>query len=277
MGTMIILTILFIPIMFFLFMTVYSIPAGHVGVYDLFGNVNDKEIPTGLHMKNPLASVTKMSVMTKEYTMSIISDEGAKQGSDTISALTKEGLSVDLDVTVWYKIIPDKASDIYQNVGTDYVNIIVRPKVREAIRSVIARYEAKNIYSEDREKVQVEIQQEIEKDLSERGIIIEKVLLRNVGLPVRVSNAIEQKLEAEQQSQQMQFVLERERQEAERKIIEADGIAKSQDIIDKTLTQEYLTYLWIQNLDKHNSVMYVPIGSSGLPFFKDIDNVNKNN
>jgi len=250
---------------------IYSIPAGNVGVYDLFGNVRDKEIPTGLHIKLPFAHIEKMSVKTQEYTMSILTNEGEIKGaSDTISALTKEGLSVDLDITIWYKLQPDKASDIYQTVGVNYREVLVRPKIREAIRSITARYEAKTIYSEDRATVQLEIQDEIEKDLEERGIIIEKVLLRNVKLPAKLQQAIESKLEAEQQSQQMEFVLQKEKQEAERKIIEANGLAESQAIIDKTLTEEYLTFLWIENLDKHSSIIYVPVGNDGIPLFKTV-------
>jgi regulator of protease activity HflC (stomatin/prohibitin superfamily) len=164
----------------------------------------------------------------------------------------------------------DKASDIYQTVGITYVNVLVRPKIREAIRSVVAKYEAKTIYSEDREKVQIEIQQAIEQDLTSRGIVVEKVLLRNVGLPEKVQNAIESKLEAEQQSQQMEFVLSKEIKEAERKRVEASGIADANKIISDSLTEKYIQWYWVSNLDKHNDVIYVPIGSDGIPLMKTI-------
>lgn len=250
------------------------VPAGHVGVYDLFGKVNDIEKQPGLQFKNPLASITTMSVKTQEYTMSIIEGEGNVYSADTISALTKEGLTVDLDVTVWYRLESSKATEIYKTVGLNYVNILVRPKIRESIRSVIAKYEAKTVYSDDREKVQLEIQQAIEKDLINRGIKIEKVLLRNVQLPAKVRTAIEEKLQAEQESQRMVFILTKETQEAERKRLEARGIADANDIIAGSLTHSYLTWYWITNLDKHASVIYVPIGESGMPMFKNIDNYN---
>jgi len=250
---------------------IYTIPAGHVGVYDLFGNVRDNEIPTGLHIKIPFAHIEKMSMKTQEYTMSIIAEEGEVKGrSDTISALTKEGLSVDLDITVWYKLQPDKASDIYQTVGIDYREILVRPKIREAIRSVIAKYEAKTIYSEDRERVQIEIQEEVEKDLKDRGILIEKVLLRNIQLPEKVRTSIEEKLQSEQEAQRMEFVLQKEEKEAQRKRVEAQGIADANKIIANSLTDQYLQWYWIENLDKHSSVIYVPIGEDGMPMFKSI-------
>jgi regulator of protease activity HflC (stomatin/prohibitin superfamily) len=251
---------------------IYTIPAGHVGVYDLFGNVRDAEIPTGLHIKIPFAHIEKMSVKTQEYTMSIVAEEGAVKGrSDTISALTKEGLTVDLDITIWFKLQSDKASDIYKTVGTNYREVLVRPKIRESIRSIVARYEAKTIYSEDRERVQLEIQEAISSDLETRGIIIEKVLLRNVQLPEKVRGAIENKLEAEQDAQRMEFILQKEQQEAERKRVEARGIADANQIIADSLTDQYLQWYWIENLDKHSSVIYVPVGEDGMPMFKQIE------
>lgn len=254
-----------------LLLSIYTIPAGHVGVYHLFGKVNDVEKKPGMHLKNPFAQVTKMSIKTQEYTMSGTPNEGQKRGvNDAISSLTKEGLTVDLDVTVLYRLEPEKASDIYKEVGTNYVNVIVRPKIRESIRSITAKYNAKRIYSEDREELQLEIAESISKELGKRGIIVERVLLRNVKLPKKVTNAIEEKLEAEQDAQKMEFVLQREKKESERKRVEAKGIADSNEIIANSLDEQYLRWYWIQNLDKHNDTIYVPVGNDGMPLFKGV-------
>lgn len=265
----------FITIIFLLiilgFMMIKIIPAGHVGVYHLFGKVDETEMKPGFHLINPFAKVEKMSVKTQEYTMSGTPEEGQKVGTnDAISSLTKEGLTVDLDVTVWYKLEPNSASDIYKTVGLNYQDVIVRPKIRESIRSITAKYQAKSIYSEDREPLQQEIIDAISSSIEERGIIVESVLLRNVQLPPKVVNAIENKLEAEQESEKMQFVLEREKQESERKRVEAQGIADSNHIISDSLTEQYLRWYWIQNLDKHEDTIYVPVGNDGMPLFKGV-------
>lgn len=233
--------------------------------------MKDHEIYPGLHVKNPFANVEEMSIQTQEYTMSIIDDEGQRKGIDSISALTKEGLTVDMDVTVWFKLDHTKASEVYKTVGVRYVDVLVRPKIREAIRAITAKYDAKTIYSEDRAQLQIEIQNAIAEDLDDRGIMIEKVLLRNVRLPEKVRSAIEDKLQAEQEAQRMEFILQREEQEAERKRVEAKGIADANRVISGSLSENYLRWYWITNLDKHEDVIYVPICDDGMPMFKNIN------
>jgi len=256
-----------------LFLSIVTIPAGHVGVYNLFGVVDDTEWQPGLHFKNPLASVDKMSVKTQEYTMTFTKGEGAKHGSDVISSLTKEGLSVDLDMTILYRLNPTYASDVYQTIGKDYVGVIVRPQIRTVIREVVAKYEAKQLYSEDRQAVALEIAQELEPELLSRGIILERVLIRHIQLPAQLTTSIEDKLVAEQNAEKYVFVLQQEEREAERKIIEAQGIKNSTMIVQEGLASspEYLTYLWLQKLENHESVVYVMEGNMGLPIFKNID------
>ena len=256
-----------------LFLSIVTIPAGHVGVYNLFGVVDDTEWQPGLHFKNPLASVDEMSVKTQEYTMTFTKGEGAKQGSDVISSLTKEGLSVDLDMTILYRLNPTYASDVYQTIGKDYVGVIVRPQIRTVIREVVAKYEAKQLYSEDRQAVALEIAQELEPELLSRGIILERVLIRHIQLPAQLTTSIEDKLVAEQNAEKYVFVLQQEEREAERKIIEAQGIKNSTMIVQEGLASspEYLTYLWLQKLENHESVVYVMEGNMGLPIFKNID------
>jgi regulator of protease activity HflC (stomatin/prohibitin superfamily) len=269
-GKIVISVFITLFLLFIVVSMVYTVPAGHVGVYDLFGVVKDKAIYPGLHVKNPFATVNKMSVKTKDYTMTIVEGEGAVSGVDSISALSREGLTVDLDVTVWFKLNWEKAAEIYKRVGTNYVDVLVRPKVREAIRAVTAKYDAKTIYSEDRAQLQTEIEAAIAEDLDSRGVIIEKVLLRNVRLPDKVRNAIEEKLQAEQEAQRMTFILDRERQEAERKRVEAQGISDANKVISGSLSENYLRWYWITNLENHEDVIYIPIGQDGMPIFKEI-------
>jgi len=233
------------------FSSITAVPVGHVGVVDFFGSVEADERQSGIQLKNPFAGVTMMSVKTQEYTMSFVQDEGAKYGSDVISALTKEGLSVDLDITILYKLQPKYAVEMYKTTGSEYVSVVVRPQIRTAIREVIANYEAKQIYSPDRAKIPIQIFDELEPELVKRGIIIEQVLLRHVQLPPELTISIEKKLTAEQDIERKAFEVEIELQEAQRKRVEAQGIADAQKIIDKTLTQPYLTYLLITHLEDY--------------------------
>ncbi|MBU2474488.1 prohibitin family protein, partial [Patescibacteria group bacterium] len=134
------------------FASIIIVDAGETGVYSLFGKVKEKELSSGFHLVIPLAKVTKMSVRTEEYTMSIAQGEGKRSGADAITSLTKEGLSVDLDMTVLYRIDEEKASEIYRTVGLTYEEKIIRPTIRTSIRDIIAQYEAKDIYSEKRQE-----------------------------------------------------------------------------------------------------------------------------
>jgi len=237
-----------------------TIPAGHVGLHDLFGQVSDQEMQPGLHFKNPLASVHKMSVKTQQFSMS---------GVDAITALTREGLTVSLDITVLYRLNPGKADEVYTTIGEEYVSVIVKPQIRTVIREMIANYEAKELYSEARQTIATEIAVELEPELAVRNVILESVLLRNIKLPDQLVDSIEQKLVAEQEAERMQFVLQKESQEAERKVIEAEGIKDSTMIVQEGLSKspEYLTYLWLQKLENHESVVYVVEGNMGLPLF----------
>jgi len=264
---LIIILILVVPRLFAI------VPAGHVGIHDLFGQVETAERKPGLHFKNPLAEIVSMSVKTQEYTMSTVIGEGAKRGSDVIVALTKEGLSVSLDMTVLYRLKPDWASDVYKTIGTDYINIIVRPQIRTVIREIVAKYEAKQIYSEEREAIAQEIFDNLRPELIKRGIILERVLLRHVQLPAELTRAIEAKLTAEQEIEKKRFEVQREQEEAFRKIVEAEGIANATKVIQKSLAEapEYLTWVWLQKLEYHDSVVYVLEGKMGIPLFKDID------
>ncbi len=254
------------------FASIVIVEAGETGVYSLFGKVKDEELSSGFHLVIPLARVTKMSIRTQDYTMSSAQGEGEISNPDAITALTKEGLKVDLDMTVLFHLKEDMASNIYEEVNINYDQKIIRPAIRSTIRQVIAQYEAKVIYSEKRKEATERIMEDLEKKLEPRGIILEDTLLRNVVLPSKLANSIEEKLQAEQEAKKMDFVLEKEKKEKERKIIEAEGQRESQRIINESLSPNYLNYLYIKNLENREGTIYVPVSpESGMPMFKPIN------
>jgi regulator of protease activity HflC (stomatin/prohibitin superfamily) len=253
------------------FASIVIVDAGETGVYSLFGKVKDEELRSGFHLVIPLAKVTKMSIRTEEYTMSIISGEGKVNRADAITALTKEGLNVDLDMTVLYHLNEEKASDVYKDVGLTYEGKVIRPEIRSAIREIIAQYEAKDIYSEKREEAAQNISDKLKENLDPRGIVMESVLLRNVQLPANLANAIQEKLQAEQEAQKYDFILQKEEKEKERKVIEAEGQEEAQRIINRSLTTNYLYYLYVNQLKDREGTIYVPTSpSTGMPLFRDI-------
>lgn len=253
------------------FASIVIVDAGETGVYSLFGKVRDKELSSGFHLVIPLAKVTKMSIRTEEYTMSNTQGEGQRYGTDAITSLTKEGLSVNLDMTVLYHLQEDKASDIYREVNINYDEKIIRPTIRTVIRDVIAQYEAKDIYSEKREEAANKIRENLAEDLRERGIVTENVLLRNVVLPPNLANSIQEKLQAEQEAEKYDFILLREQKEKERKKIDAEGQRDAQSIINESLTTNYLYYLYISDLKSREGTIYVPTNpSTGMPLFRDL-------
>jgi regulator of protease activity HflC (stomatin/prohibitin superfamily) len=260
-----------IVVLFLLFTIIRVVPAGTTGVYHLFGKVSEQERSSGLHLKNPFAYITVMSIRTEGYTMSGTIDEGQKKGADAIMALTKEGLEVGLDITVLYHLKQEAASEVYKNVGLNYVEKIIRPAIKSGIREVVANYEAKDIYSEKRAEAANQILEKLKTEIEPRGIIMEEVLLRNVNLPLRLSDAIQEKLAAEQEAQRYDFVLQREEKEAERKRIEAQGQRDSQLIINQSLTQNYLNYLYIKELKDREGTIYVPTNpNTGVPLFRGL-------
>jgi regulator of protease activity HflC (stomatin/prohibitin superfamily) len=259
-----------VVLLFLIFNPITLIPAGHVGVKVLFGKVKPNIITEGLHIVNPLLSIKKMSIRTQEYTMSIAEREGKVRGDDSIAGLTKEGLSVLLDLTVWYRVVPEQAPNLYQKVGPDYEVIILRPTVRTAARNVIALYEAKDIYSEKRAEATMRLTTMMNEEIGGRGVEVEKVLIRNVTLPPQLTKAIEDKLAAEQQAQKMVFVLQKEQQEAQRKTIEAKGIASAQRVIANSLTNAYLQWYYVNTMKDlvdapNNTTILMPFDQKIIP------------
>lgn len=222
--------------------SVRQIDAGHVGIVSLFGQISDRTLDPGLSFVNPLASVTDLDVKTQNYTMSGVNDEGQKAGDDAIRVLTADGLEVVIDLTVLYRLLPTEAPRLMRQIGEDYTDKIVRPITRTRIRDNAVYYDAVSLYSTRRDEFQGRIFKAIEKDFKARGLVLEQLLVRNINLPASVKQTIESKINAEQEAQKMQFVLQKERQEAERKRVEAQGIADYQRIMATGLTDKQLQY-----------------------------------
>ncbi|MEX8549104.1 MAG: prohibitin family protein [Mucilaginibacter sp.] len=218
------------------------IDPGKVGVKTLFGKVDNDVLPSGLHLINPLVDVTTFDVKTQNYTMSGVTTEGQKEGDDAIRILSADGLEVTIDLSVLFRLKADQAPFVLQNIGADYVDKIVRPVSRTAIRDNAVYYEAVALYSTKRQEFQDKIYKTISESFAKRGIELQQLLVRNITLPQSVRTTIESKINAEQDAQKMQFVLQKERQEAEQKRIQAQGIADYQRIISTNLSDKQLQY-----------------------------------
>ncbi|HTF31126.1 MAG TPA: prohibitin family protein, partial [Flavitalea sp.] len=222
--------------------SIIQVGVGEVGVKKLFGKVQQQVLGSGLHLINPLLEIEKLDVKTQNYTMSGIQDEGIKSADDAIRVLTADGLEVTIDLSVLYRLISNDAPRLLQETGANYEDKIVRPITRTRIRDNAVYYDAVALYSTKRDEFQQRIFKNIEADFKKRGLLLENLLVRNITLPQSVRTTIEQKINAEQDAQKMQFVLQKEKQEAERKRVEAQGIADYQRIISESLTDRQLQY-----------------------------------
>jgi regulator of protease activity HflC (stomatin/prohibitin superfamily) len=246
-----------IVLLIILFKSIVVIPAGHVGVKELFGTVYDDSLNAGIHLINPLLRVHKMSIRTQQLTEDAV-------------VPSREGLAVNLDLSSLFSLDPAKAPEVYKTIGLRYVQVIVVPAMRSVVRGATAEYEAKALYTAAREALSNQMYEQLKPLLAKRGIRLEKVLLRSVKLPAILATAIEKKLEAEQQAEQMKFVLQRESQQAERKRIEAKGISDYNFTINKGLSDNILRLRGIEatrELAKSANAKVVVVGSGkdGLP------------
>ncbi len=249
-----------------------QIGAGQVGVKSLFGKIDDDILTSGLNFINPLMDVKTIDIKTQNYTMSGIHDEGAQAGDDAIRVLTADGLEVTIDLTVLYRVVPSEAPRLLKETGNDYNDKIVRPLTRTKIRDNAVYYDAVALYSTKRDTFQLRIFNSIEKDFKNRGLILEQLLVRNITLPASVKTTIESKINAEQDAQKMQFVLQKERQEAERKRVEAQGIADYQRIISLGLSDKQLQYENIKatlELAKSPNSKIIFMGKGNAPVILD--------
>jgi regulator of protease activity HflC (stomatin/prohibitin superfamily) len=226
-------------------------------VKDFFGSVSSSTLQPGINVVMPMTRVVEMSVQTQEV-------------KEVAEVPSQEGLILSLETSLLFQLDPAKAADIYRTVGRDYVSRIVEPQFRSSIREVTASYEAKALYSAEREKIANEIFALFNRLAGTRGIMVQQVLLRKIGLPPVVANAIQEKLRREQEAEQMKFVLQKEQQEAERKRIEAQGIADFQKIVAQGISAQLLEWKGIEATEKlamspNTKVVVVGNPKSGLP------------
>jgi regulator of protease activity HflC (stomatin/prohibitin superfamily) len=239
------------------FASVVSVPTGHVGVLTLFGRVTGETLGEGIHMINPLKSVQKLSIQTQAV-------------KESASVPSNEGLILALDTSLLFHLDRTKAAEVYQKVGANYAEKIVEPTMRAAIRASTSAHSANALYTNARELVQQQIQDELTAQLAPRGVIIENVLLRDVQLPAMLKGSIEAKQQAEQDALRMSFVLQKEKQEAERKRIEAQGIADFQKIVAQGISPQLLEWKGIEATEKlatsgNSKVVVVGNAKNGLP------------
>lgn len=233
------------------------IPAGTVGVVDFLGTVSDNTLKAGVNIVNPAARIEKFTIKTQAV-------------KEVMNIPSKEGLDVQLEISLMYRLNPDKANEIYKTVGSNYRDIILLPHFRSVVRGVTARYQAKALYTASREKLAGEIIADLNALVEPRGIVIEDAPLRQIVLPAGLMRSIEEKLQAEQESQRMEFILNKETQEAERKRIEAKGIKDFQSIVSEGINDQLLRWKGIEATEKlanspNAKVVIIGSGKDGLP------------
>ncbi len=252
------LTIVGVVVVFILLMaSTTSIPTGHVGVLTLFGRVTGDVLPEGIHLINPLKSVEKMSIQTQSR-------------KESANVPSKEGLIMSLDTSLQFHIDRDKAAQLFQSVGNEYPERIIEPELRSAIRGATSAHSSNDLYTSGRELVQKQIESDLRAQLEPRGVIVEAVLLRDVQLPALLKASIEAKQQAEQDALRMNFILQKERQEAERKSIEAKGISDFQKIVAQGISPQLLEWKGIEATEKlamspNAKVVIIGNAKNGLP------------
>jgi len=240
-----------------IYASIAYVPAGHVGVLTLFGRVTGDVLPEGTHVVNPFKVNNTMSIRTQEL-------------KETASVPSDEGLVMTLDTSLLFRLNPASAAQVYQKIGPNYVEVIVEPNMRSAIRSVTAAHSASALYTGGREEVAQKIYDELANQLGSRGIEVQSVLLRDIQLPQMLKSSIEAKQQAEQDALRMAFVLQKEKQEADRKRIEAQGIRDFQQTVTQGISQQLLEWKGIEATEKladSNNAKVVIVGNAknGLP------------
>ncbi len=241
------------------------VPPGQAGVQILFGKVNDGPLPSGLHFINPFAQVVEMEVRTKNYTMTNVAEEGQKRGDDSIAVISSDGLTVKLDATVFYSLQQARLPEIYRTIGPDVEERIVRSEIRASLRDAAAALTATELYTSKRQAFIDQVSKTLKTAFEKRGITLEQMLLRNVLLPDQITKAINDKIAADQDAQKMAFVLQKEKQEAERKRIEAEGQARAQQIVSQSLTPQIIENNRIQALREigaKGNLIITPMGGA---------------
>ena len=240
-----------------IFASVARVDSGHVGVLTLFGRVTGEVLPEGVHLINPFKANQELSIRTQEL-------------KESASVPSSEGLVMNLDTSLIYHLNPEKAAEVYQKIGPNYMNVLVEPNLRAAIREATASHTANALYTGEREMVAKQIYDQLTDKLGQRGVLVESVLLRDIQLPATLKSSIESKQQAEQEALAMNFRLQKETQEAQRKRIEAAGIRDFQQIVAQGISPQLLEWKGIEateTLAKSPNAKVVVIGNpkNGLP------------
>lgn len=207
---------------------------GEVGVKRTLGRFSNEIYDGGLRFYNPfVTSFVLVSVRTENLEVQL-------------SIPSKEGLNIVAEVSILYNVVPALVPQILRTIGTGYETNMILPVFRSSVADVSARYFAKDMHTGERTTIEKAIKDQMMIYLADKGISIEAVLLKSIKLPASLSKAIEEKLEAEQQAQRMEFVLQQARQEAERKKIEATGVKDAQVILSEGLTPSILQFKSIE-------------------------------
>jgi regulator of protease activity HflC (stomatin/prohibitin superfamily) len=264
------LCIILLAVIIIIFSAITTISAGEVGIMVIFGKTLDRQLSSGLNIKNIFADVVKFPVRLQEFTMSIAPEEGEKYGDDSISALTKDQLMVRIDCTIWW--VPDRNNipKIYKEIAKSIYNLkdsVVRPAIRTALRDITAKYtfveliEKRDLYSNDIHKL-------MESLVGNKYVFIDKVLVRNILPPESILKSIEEKLASQQALEQKIFELEKAKKDAEIQKVQAQGIAEAQNIIQQKLTPLYVQYKAIEMYEKlanspNTTFIILPTSTSG--------------
>jgi prohibitin 1 len=239
------------------FSSVARVGTGHVGVLTLFGKVTGETLGEGIHVISPLKTNNEMSVQTQTL-------------KESANVPSSEGLMMSLDTSLIYHLNPDRAAEVFQKIGADYETVVVEPTLRSAIREATASHTANALYTGEREMVAKQIYDQITSELNKRGLSVESVLLRDIQLPATLKASIEAKQQAEQEALAMNFRLQKETQEAQRKRIEAAGVRDFQQIVAQCITPSLLEWKGIEateTLAKSPNTKVVVVGNpkNGLP------------
>ncbi|MBW2243198.1 MAG: prohibitin family protein [Deltaproteobacteria bacterium] len=231
---------------------------GEVGVMKSFGKISDEPVSQGVTFVLPVArQLETWNIKLQE-----------RKESTTVPS--SEGMIVKLETSLLFQVLPNQAPTLRKTVGRNYVEKVVVPYFRSALRDVVSGYQVRQIYStKGRLEIATRMRDQLAEDLEPRGIKIVDVLLRDIQLPQRFRESIEAKLTAEQRVQEKQFELEQAKKEAEIEVARAKGAAEAQTIINSTLSNSYLHYLWIQTLNENPNVVYVAT-EANMPIFKPV-------
>jgi prohibitin 1 len=249
--------LLAILILILVWSSVAYVPAGHVGVLTLFGRVTGDVLQEGTHFVNPFKINNTMSVRTQEL-------------KETASVPSDEGLVMTLDTSLLFRLSPEKAAEVFRTIGPNYVLVVVEPNLRSTIRAVTSQHSANALYTGAREEVAQQINKELVQQLGARGVEVQSVLLRDIQLPQMLKGSIEAKQQAEQDSLRMAFILQKEKQEADRKRIEAQGIRDFQTTVAQGISQQLLEWKGIEATERlaastNAKVVIIGNAKNGLP------------